>query len=212
MIWGCTPCYTSQYDTGSRLLQMESTPAPPLGPNAQEHELPASQCQLRITFASHSTPLLWICTKRDRKTICAVINRWSESRNIKEQLARLTPPPSTEHQLLYTVPPKNIPQFPSQLAKEISYDTKKQDIHIIFAYYPPFRCSFCGEVGPQLPQIICNWCQTSPTFHHHHCCPHVNLEIREKLLKKRQRQEDDLEDDPMYANVPPRTGIDDTPG
>ena len=57
------------------------------------------------------------------------------------------------------------PQSPSQLAKENSYDTKKQDIHIIFAYYPPLRRSFVKRsdhkcrnsyvigVGPVPPSI-----------------------------------------------------------
>mgnify|MGYP003324109518 CR=1 FL=1 len=162
-------------------------------------------CQVRITLALHADPLLWICIKRDRKSISAVIERWTDKQNIRERLAHLLPRPGPGHQLLYTIPPRtNTPRFPEQLLRETSYDATKQDIQFTFAYYPPARCSFCGEFGTQLPQKTCIWCLASPTYHHPECCPTVNVEIRNKLRKKQQEKGQGIEDNLVYRNAPPK--------
>ena len=183
---------------------MRPASAPLRSADEVEPKLPEDMCQVRITLALYADPLLWVCMKRDRKAISAVISRWANAQNIRERLAHLIPRPGPRYQLLYTVPPMNIPKFPGQLSRETGYDVKKQDIHFTFAYFPPARCSFCGEFGTQLPQVICNWCQASPTYHHHECCPYVNLEIREKLRRKHQEVEQDTEDSAVYSNVPPK--------
>ena len=164
--------------------------------------LPNDVCQLQITFAHYTEPLLWVCIKRDRKTISAVIGRWANAQSIKERLALLIPCPDPTYQLLYTVPPMNIPKFPRQLSREMSYDVKG-DIHFTFAYFPPARCSFCGEFGTKLLQFICVWCQVSPTYHHTECCTHVNMEIREKLRRKHREIDPDLEEYEEITNRPP---------